>query len=127
MKYLQDYMSDKQTKAFNNAGAFFAFSNEQLEKRKKQGVKYANMGGGLVCPIDNCNTLKNELEKIYKEAIKQDIQENGLNAIIRRELNNHECYYTGNIDDCVEELADYPVTETDILKVYRNKNHEISI
>ncbi|WP_458860906.1 DUF7659 family protein, partial [Vibrio parahaemolyticus] len=31
MKYLTDYTSEKQTQAFNEFGAFFAFSNKQFD------------------------------------------------------------------------------------------------
>jgi hypothetical protein len=47
MKYLMDYMENKQTKALNKAGAFFAFSNEQFDKAKKEGIKYISLGAGL--------------------------------------------------------------------------------
>lgn len=37
MKYLSDYTSEKQTRAFDEFGAFFAFSNEQFAAAKKRG------------------------------------------------------------------------------------------
>lgn len=123
MKYLQDYMNEQQTTALEKAGAFFCFSQKQFDEQKKEGVKYVNTIGGMVCPKDTVETLLLELDTIYKNSIKQDIAENGLEAIIKRELNNHEAYYTGDIYDTVQKLADYPVTEDDILKVFRNKNH----
>ncbi|WP_442806907.1 DUF7659 family protein [Vibrio crassostreae] len=36
MKYLSHYIQAKQTQAFNEAGAFFAFSNKQLDGEKKR-------------------------------------------------------------------------------------------
>ena len=125
MKYLQDYMSEAQTIALDKAGAFFAFSQKQFDEQKKEGVLYKNLNMGLICPVDNAMTLLDELDAIYKNAIKLDIEENGLTRIIIRELNNHEAYYTGDIDDTARALADYPVTVEDIRKVYRNKNHEL--
>ena len=38
MKYLSHYIQDKQTQAFNEAGAFFAFSNQQFDEAKKDSV-----------------------------------------------------------------------------------------
>ena len=120
-------MEDKQTKALTDAQAFFAFSGKQLEEGKKEnkikkGTKLIQLGGGMICPVDNSVSLRLELAKIYKDAIKEDIAENGLNMIIRRELSNHECYYTGDIEDCVDKLSDYPITKEDIQKVFTNKN-----
>jgi hypothetical protein len=125
MKYLSDYMQERQTAAFDKAGAFFAFSREQFDKSKVEGVKYVNLDMGLICPKENAATLLKELDDIYRESIQQDIAENGLNAIIQRELSNHEAYYTRNIDSTVDALADYPVTFDDIMKVFKNKNHEV--
>jgi hypothetical protein len=125
MKYLSDYMEARQTEALNKAGAFFAFSRDQFDKAKKEGVTYVNCGMGMLCPKENASELLKGLDEIYTSSIKQDIEENGLTAIIKRELNNHECYYSGYIDDCVDKLADYPVTRDDIQKVFKNKNHVI--
>lgn len=128
MKYLQDYMNDRQTKALDKAGAFFAFSNKQLEEGRNHTrplTDYVNAGAGMICPRDTVRALLAELTTIYKDAIAQDITENGLNAIIRRELSNHEAYYTGDIESTADALADYPVTPADIMKVFRNKNAEV--
>ncbi len=126
MKYLQDYMNDRQTVALGKAGAFFAFSDKQFDEQKKPDVKYVSAGMGMICPKENVATLMTELDAIYKESIQQDIAENGLNAIIRRELNNHEAYYTNDIESTVSALSEYPVTVDDILAVFRNKNHEVA-
>lgn len=131
MKYLSEYMEERQTKAFDKAGAFFAFGKEQLEKGKaKSGITdnkdLTQLGAGLICPKATADTLIEELNNIYKECIEEDIKDNGLNAIIRRELNNHEAYYTRDISSTVEALQDYPVSEKDILNVFNNKNYELT-
>ena len=125
MKYLSEYMQEGQTKALDKAGAFFAFSKDQFDASKKEGVTYVNLNMGLICPKETASTLLKELGEIYKSSIQQDITENGLTAIIKRELNNHEAYYTGDIESTADALADYPVTVEDIHKVFRNKNHVI--
>lgn len=130
MKYLSQYMEERQSEAFKKARAFFAFSQDQLQKGKeenniKQGEKLLNLGMGMICPAESADVLMDELDTIYKESIQQDIQENGMNAIVRRELNNHEAYYTGDIESTVQALADYPVTAEDIRAVFKNKNHEL--
>ena len=53
MKYLINYIEEAQTKAFEKAGAFFAFSDKQFEEQKKEGVRYSYMGAGLICPKEN--------------------------------------------------------------------------
>ncbi|MGR5097050.1 DUF7659 family protein, partial [Vibrio maritimus] len=46
MKYLSDYTQEKQTALFNETGAFFAFSNQQFDEAKKDGVKYCRITMG---------------------------------------------------------------------------------
>ncbi|CDT63678.1 hypothetical protein VCR4J2_750251 [Vibrio coralliirubri] len=67
MKYLSHYIQTKQTQAFNEAGAFFAFSTKQFDEAKKEGVKYASLGMGLICPVDNAEQLMNRLDSIAQE------------------------------------------------------------
>lgn len=123
-------MEEKQTKAFEKYQAFFAFSQKQLTEGKKEnnikeGTKLVNLGAGMICPKNTSNALVEELETIYKDCIQEDIKENGLNAIIRRELNNYECYYTGDTENAEDALKDYPVSIEDIVKVFKNKNHVV--
>ena len=120
MKYLSDYINDKQAAAFDELGAFFAFSDQQFNEAKKEGVEYCSMGAGLICPVGNSKQLFNRLNEICKEGIAQDIADNGIKAIIRRELFNHECFYTEEIDACVEALDGYNVSYDDI---YQEFNH----
>ncbi|HHY0497211.1 hypothetical protein JL857_20785 [Vibrio parahaemolyticus] len=118
MKYLSDYTNDKQTQAFDEAGAFFAFSQKQFSEAKKEGIEYCSMGAGLICPVEKAKHLFDRLEQINKEGVAQDIAENGKQAIIRRELFNYECFYTGDICNCVEALEDYGYSYDDIYQVY---------
>jgi len=123
MKYLTDYMQEKQTEALNKAGAFFAFSEKQYNEQRVDGVVYNSLPGGLLCPEGKAKELLASLDTIYHEAIKQDIAENGIDAIIKRELANHECYYTGDIDDCIDKLVNYPVTAEQILEVFLSEKN----
>ncbi len=119
MKSLQDYIEEAQTKAFYDNGAFFAFGKDQFDKAKREGVKYIGLGYGLICPTDNASQLMEDLEMISKEGIKQDIQENGIEAIIERELANHEVQITRDISDTVSALDGYDITEEQIRAVYK--------
>ncbi|UQV24887.1 DUF7659 family protein [Vibrio sp. J383] len=120
MKYLSHYMNDKQTLVFDELGAFFAFSNEQFAAAKKEGIKYVSLGFGMIVPESNASALIEKLDEIQKEAIAQDIAENGIKAIIRRELFNHECFYSNDIRDCVEKLTDYNVSSEEIYAVFNH-------
>ncbi|CAK1947901.1 MULTISPECIES: DUF7659 family protein [Vibrio] len=120
MKYLSHYIQDKQTQAFNDAGAFFAFSNQQFDEAKKDSVKYASLGMGLICPVDNAKQLMTRLDSIAQEGIAEDIKENGKKVIIRRELFNHECFYTNDICDCVEKLEGYGISYDEIYEVFNH-------
>jgi len=73
----------------------------------------------MVTLKENSKKLIDGLEKIYIESIAQDIEENGIEKIIERELNNHECGYTGEIDIVVSILADYKISEEQIITVFR--------
>jgi len=119
MKYLQDYINENQTKALDEAGAFFAFSKKQFDEAKKEGVVYVNGPAGLICPKNSVDGLAEKLNEIHQNSIKADLAENGKDKIILRELNNHEAFYTQNIDDTANALADYPITKEEILTIYK--------
>lgn len=114
MKFLSDYQNDKQTAVFKQYGAFFAFSNKQFDEKMQNGIKYASLGAGLIAPIDNVSKLTQELDDIHQNAVKQDIKENGVKAIIHRELSNHECQITSDYSEVVTILACYDITESQI-------------
>lgn len=119
MKTLQSYIEAAQTKLFNDTGAFFAFSNKQFDEGKKEGVKYASLGAGLICPADKAQILVDGLESIHKSGIAQDIAENGIDKIIARELANYEAFYTYEIDDTVDALEDYGITREQVQAVFK--------
>jgi len=121
MKYLSDYTEADLTALFNKCGAFYAFGQKQFDEKMVAGVDYRSIGSGLVCPLENCKTLVDESEKIYRAAIQQDIAENGTKAIILRELANHECWYVGDPTEAIEKLKDYGegFTKAEIIPLYQ--------
>jgi hypothetical protein len=119
MKYLSDYMEEKQTALFKRTGTIFAFSQKQFEEGRKDNVKYVNLGQGMLTEKPYVEDIINGLDKIYKESIQQDIKENGKDKIILRELENHEAFYVGDIEDTIHKLEDYPITEDDISHIYQ--------
>ena len=119
MKYLSHYIEKPQTELFDRLGVFFAFSNKQFDEKAVQDVEYVSMGMGMICPKENAQSVHDGLEEIQKAGIAQDIKENGIEAIIERELANHECYYTGNPEDCIENLKQYGITAEQVMQVFR--------
>ena len=123
MKYLSDYVTDKQTELFEEYGVFFAFSDEQLERQGKLDTEYVTFGGGMVMPKnENKNVYKEflaKLKNITKEGIAQDIKENGKKKIIWRELSNHEASYTGSAKQTIDALEGYDFTDDEIRAEFR--------
>ena len=118
MKYLSDYTNVKQTKLWNDNGAFFAFGEKQLDEKKQEGVAYVSLGMGLIAPKENASKIIEGLESIYTEGIQQDISDNGIKAIIHRELANHEAQIAGDISDTVEALEFYGITRAQVSAEY---------
>ena len=119
MKTLNEYIEEAQTRAFDEAGAFFAFSKKQFDEKKQDGVKYVDMGYGLICPKEKVEWLVDELDNIHKRGIEQDIKENGIKKIIHRELANYETQISGDITEVINTLEPYGITEDQIKKEYK--------
>jgi hypothetical protein len=114
-------MERRQNECFKRNRAFFAFSNSQLEDGLNGDNKsdYVNMGYGLICHKDTANTIVDELEQIRKDAIAEDISDNTIEGCIRRELYNHEAFWTGEIDTALGALDGYNVSEKQVIEIYR--------
>jgi hypothetical protein len=118
MKTLCNYTQDALTILFDSMGAFFAFGDTQFNQSKKDGVDYCLLKNGLIVPKENAKALLDGLESITAKGIASDLSENGRKAIIRRELFNHECFYTNDISDCVEALSGYGIEQGEIRAEY---------
>jgi len=121
MKYLSEYLEDGQTAAFKKAGAFFAFSEKQFGEQKKLGVKYMSLGSGMICPEATATVMLEELDTVVKNGLAQDVADNGIDAIIVRELANHEAYYTYDLDSTIDALKDYNISDEDIWAVFNRE------
>jgi len=124
MKY-QQIREQKQTDTnnlFTSLGVFWAFSNKQFDENKtplQEGEKYVDIGGGGFIPKHNVDALiegMKTIDKTFKQATKDAKMRE---KHILYELNNHECFYTGDITDAVEVLGeDY--TEQEVRNVYKH-------
>jgi len=107
------------TQAIDEAGAFFAFSRSQFYAKAILCVNYTTTPLGMICPVVNVTSLNNKLNAIVDAAIAKDIADNGIDAIITRELSNHEYGYTGDVTDTVEALEAYGITYDEVIAVAR--------
>jgi hypothetical protein len=123
MKYLSHYTEKAVNEAIAKAGAFFAFSDKQFDEQKKENIKYVSMGLGLICPKENANQLSKDLEQAHDEGIKQDLAENGQENIIKRELANHEAYYTYDITSTTDALSAYGISKEAIIEVFNKEKN----
>jgi hypothetical protein len=121
MKYLSDYVNDRTGELYERTGAFFAFGNDQFNEKRQEGVIYVRMGMGLLCPKANAKELSDGLDKAYNEGVAQDLKENGIQAIIKRELYNYECFYSGDYQEVIDRLVNdqYGITEEEIHAAYQ--------
>lgn len=112
---------------FKKCGVFFAFSNEQFNKNKtplKEGEKYVSIGVGGYMPKGNYAAFVEGMKSIKKFG-KNKVKENNLaETEILYELNNHECFYTGDYSDVVDMFKG-TYTREQIRDVY-NKHFESS-
>lgn len=125
MATAQQTTENKITELFNQKGAFFAFSKSQFAEKQIKGVEYVSLSSGLICPKENAKDLLSEMDAIYADGMKADLEENGLENIIYRELANHEAWYTYEIHDTMEALTGYDgVTEELVWKVFHANAHK---
>ena len=118
---LKKEQEKKYSELMETCGVFWAFSNEQFDKSKtplQEGEKYISIGAGGYMPKGNIQKFiseSNNIDKWYKSEIKKNKQI-AFNEI-EYELNNHECFYTGDISDAYDVLKDRH-SKKDVLKAY---------
>lgn len=105
-------------------GIFWAFGNEQFESNrthKDKGGKYFSIGfGGYFHEQD-----KEKVDKFFKEiapALKADFKKKiDIKDMIEYELENHECYYTGDYEEVVDLVGSYyeEMERADILELVK--------
>lgn len=119
------YIQEKQTELFNELGVFFAFSNKQLEDQKQAGVEYCTvLGTGDCVPKSKAKEFAERLSIIHREGREKELAEKGIDQIIEDSLVNHECFYTGEIDDALAALEFYNVNYEQVSAVYQKVAHK---
>jgi len=120
MTTLNTYTQAAQTEAFNKYGAFFAFGNKQFDEQKEDGIKYVDLGAGLIAPKETYKDLIEDLNNIHKCGIAQDIKENGIKKILWREFANYECQIVGSPKDAIDALENYHIDKKTIQEEWTN-------
>ena len=111
--------------SINDHQVFFAFNDDQFNSSiakitLNDGDKIVSIGCGGYMPKSKLESYKNAIDNIEK-TFEKDINDNNLRkALIIYELYNHECFYTGDIDDCLSALPDN-YTYEEVLAVYREE------
>jgi hypothetical protein len=115
---------EKLSKLFKDCHVFFAFSAEQFQESKTEkqpDEKYVHCGAGMYMPRSFDAPFESgfsDIQKWYKAEVKKS---KAWEKEILYELNNHECYYTGDISPVVELFAG-TYTKEQIFRVYK-KNY----
>lgn len=125
MKTIHEIKAEKEAKVSELIKAclmFFAFSNEQFAENKtplQEGEKYVHLFAGAYMPkgqVDNYLKGIESINKWYKGEV--NVNKKMRETEILYELNNHEAYYTGSIEDTILSLGkDY--TRKEVWKVYK--------
>lgn len=113
----------KMTDLFNSTNTIFAFSAKQFNEQKKDGIKYVNLGAGMLCQMENVDTLIEGLERINKEDRAEKLERLGVDKLILDTLLNYEAFYTYDISDAMEELKAYHFSEEKVWEIF-NKNKD---
>ena len=58
------------------------------------------------------------MDNAIQIGIMQDVEENGIKAIIWRELANYESQIVNNCEDTIRALKEYPIEADDIIKEF---------
>jgi len=117
MKSLSDYTQDAISDLYKRTGAFWAFSQKQFNEQKQDGVKYIQLPDGCIVPKDSVKLFVREQRQIITRGIERDLAENGMIAIVQRELANHEYSYTGDPSDTIDALEEYGITAKEVISI----------
>lgn len=128
LQQLKKEQQDKYNQLITDCSMFFAFSNDQFAENKtplEPGEKYISIGAGGYMPKSKLQKWidgSKEIEQWHKAEVKaNNLRKNH----IIDELENHEAFYTYEIEDTLTALGnDY--TEEEVKKVFwaEVKRHE---
>jgi len=119
-------MQDKLSTIFDNLGVFFAFSDEQMKeglKKTKTKIKdLTSIGAGGFIPKKNATEYLKVTDKLM-DWLASEVKKLDPIKVIKYELANYECYYTGDISTAYDQLKDFGYTREQVQEVYNQKIH----
>lgn len=118
MRNLSEIIMKDLEALYEKYGVFFAFNTKQFEEKKKPNTDYAIVISGMICPRENVSIVIESIDRITKKGVEIDIAENGIDAIILRELYNRESFYTGCMMEAYESLNVYNVTKEQVYTIF---------
>lgn len=102
---------DTYNKELNKTGVFWAFSNDQFNENKthKDALdnEYIHVGIGGYIHKSNKEKFDDFKKNIVPKLKKDFISKINMDDLIRFELNNHECYYTGDFSEVIDIVNSY--------------------
>lgn len=104
---------------------FWAFSNEQFAEGKakidlQEGEKLIDIGAGGFMPAKHKTAYIEGMKAIYLAFKNAMRDEKARKAHILYELNNHEAYYTRDIESTLEALGE-DFTREEVYKIFKGR------
>lgn len=108
---MNSFINQKLSDLWDTHNCFFAFGEQQfckeLEKRNLSVNQITGISSGLYCPIEHSKIVMDEMIKIIDNSIEIDLNENGVQNIIRREYFNYETHISYDKSDLMDALKNY--------------------
>lgn len=122
---IHDGQQKKISAMFEEFGIFFAFSEQQFEQSRKEGVEYVSGFGGMIIPKENVKLLNGRINRIHEETAARMRKHVPMEEYILYELYNHEAFYTGEVNEVLKLARSYypDCTLENVYKVYQANNH----
>lgn len=107
--------------------AFFAFGKKQFEEwlNGRDPKDFCDCWMWLVAPKKVAKQMLQDFDAHNEAERLRRLEEVWLKNIILYELSNHECYYTGDIEDVLPLLEWYGATREQVQKLFRNSKADI--
>lgn len=122
MKYLNDYIEESTKGLSDKHKIFFAFNDEQfIEGANKYNLNRDDVrggGSGIYGTLKGLKGYYKDFSGAHDKAVTQDIKDNGLDAIIQRELMNYEAHLSYDLINVKNVLSWYKITDEHFNKQY---------
>ncbi len=112
------FSQEKQTEIIKKYKAFFAFSGKQFNEQREEGVKYYEVGAGLLVPQKNYKAFTKEFNTTINQLSQEYLSLYSKKDIIWYELANHEAGYTGSWGSTFEAVEHLKITKDEVRKEF---------